>query len=211
MIILDSSTKSIQIVSTVASLEWTVSYRNSIKNFCPSQTGQLNLCGDYVTAGETNGVTTNGTVTMVSAPSASTAIVLNSIEISAISIVNVTASSATVSVQVAGTPIRIIKVTIPSGCSAYYEENEGWEFFNANGAAPSPGTVNFAVNEIPSGTINSSNVTFTLANTPNLGTEMVSYNGQLQRPTLDYTISTNTITFITAPDTGTSIYVSYIY
>jgi hypothetical protein len=211
MMILDSNSKSLQIVSTVASLEWTANYRSVVKTICNNNNGQNIPCSDCKTNGETNGVTTNGTVTMVAAPSASTIIFLNSIEISSISICNVTGSSATVSVQVSGTPIRIIKVTIPSGCSAEYEENQGWQFFNANGAPPAPGAVNFSVNEVPSGTINSSNVTFILANTPKLGTEMVYYNGQLQRPTLDYAISTNTITFITAPDTGTSVYVSYIY
>lgn len=67
-------------------------------------------------------------------------------------------------------------------------------------------------NEIPSGLINSSNVTYTLANTPVTGTVMVFLNGLLQAPGvgLDYTISGTTITFVKAPRTNSDLYVSYI-
>jgi len=67
-------------------------------------------------------------------------------------------------------------------------------------------------NEIPSGLINSSNVTYTIANTPVTGTVMVFLNGMLQAPGagLDYTISGTTITFVKAPRTNSDLYVSYI-
>lgn len=67
-------------------------------------------------------------------------------------------------------------------------------------------------NEIPSGLINSLNVTYTIANTPVTGTVMVFLNGMLQAPGggLDYTISGTTITFVKAPRTNSDLYVSYI-
>jgi hypothetical protein len=76
-------------------------------------------------------------------------------------------------------------------------------------AAPSAAT-NFADGETPSGTINSSNVTFTLANTPTAGLK-VYLNGIRQRLTTDYTLATATITFTTAPSTGDNIICDYRY
>lgn len=60
---------------------------------------------------------------------------------------------------------------------------------------------NFVVNEVPSGTMNGSNVTFTLANTPVTGSLELKLNGvDLQGGAgNDYTISTGTITMATAP------------
>jgi hypothetical protein len=67
-------------------------------------------------------------------------------------------------------------------------------------------------NETPSGLINSSNVTYTLANTPVVGTVMVFLNGMLQSPGVgeDYTISGTTITFTKAPRTHNTLLASYI-
>lgn len=73
------------------------------------------------------------------------------------------------------------------------------------GNLPSGGglaSTNFVYNETPSGTINGSNVTFTLANTPTSGKVTIYKNGVLQAPTTDYTISGGTITFVTAPNTN---------
>jgi len=67
------------------------------------------------------------------------------------------------------------------------------------------------VRENPGGTIDGSNTNFTLANTPKSGTEEVYLNGLLQDPTNDYTISSNTITFLSAPKVGDRIRVSYRY
>lgn len=65
--------------------------------------------------------------------------------------------------------------------------------------------------ETPSGTVNGSNVTFTLANTP-AGFVHVHLDGLLQDVGggNDYTISGATITFVSAPLTGSKIRVSYI-
>jgi len=58
----------------------------------------------------------------------------------------------------------------------------------------------FVNREVPSGLKNGSNVTYTLANTPTSGTEMLYLNGILQNAGgEDYTITTNTITMTSAP------------
>lgn len=73
------------------------------------------------------------------------------------------------------------------------------------------GPADFVVRETPTGSVNSANTTFTLANTPLANTEMVFLNGILQEPGAgnDYTISGATITYLTAPVTGDRLRVSY--
>ena len=78
---------------------------------------------------------------------------------------------------------------------------------NASGLTAS----NFVDKEIPSGSINGSNTTFTLANTPVSGSEHLYLNGILQESGSgnDYTISGVTITMATAPLSGEKLRVSY--
>lgn len=71
--------------------------------------------------------------------------------------------------------------------------------------------INFADDETPSGTINGSNKIFTVANIPIAGSLKVFVNGSRMRITEDYTFSGTTITFITAPPTGSIILVDYRY
>ncbi len=65
--------------------------------------------------------------------------------------------------------------------------------------------------EVPSGTLNGTNTNFTLASAPASGTEKVYLNGLRQNVGSgnDYTISTNTITFATAPVSTDVILVDY--
>jgi fiber protein len=65
--------------------------------------------------------------------------------------------------------------------------------------------------ETPTGTINGANTTFTLANTPTVGTEELFLNGILLEPGAgnDYTISGATITMLAAPLTGDRLKASY--
>lgn len=81
----------------------------------------------------------------------------------------------------------------------------------ANGAGLT--AANFVDNEIPTGTINGVNATFTLANTPVSGTEHVFKNGlrQISGASNDYTISSGTITFNAGniPQTGDALVVDY--
>jgi hypothetical protein len=73
-------------------------------------------------------------------------------------------------------------------------------------------STNFITRETPSGSVNGANTTFTLANTPISGTESVFLNGLLQEAGAgnDYTISTNTITYLTAPIANDKIRVNYL-
>ena len=70
---------------------------------------------------------------------------------------------------------------------------------------------NFVDKEIPSGSINGANVTFTLANTPIAGSEHIYLNGVLQESGSgnDYTITGATITYLSAPLTGEKLRASY--
>jgi hypothetical protein len=69
---------------------------------------------------------------------------------------------------------------------------------------------NFVTRETPAGTINGSNTSFTLANTPIVGTETIYLNGLEQNVTTDYTILGSTITYVVAPVTGDILRVSYL-
>jgi hypothetical protein len=73
---------------------------------------------------------------------------------------------------------------------------------------------NYVVREAPTGTPNGVLTTFTLAATPVAGKEMVYVNGILQNSGTgnDYTIATNTITFLAGaiPQTGDIIRVTYL-
>ena len=88
--------------------------------------------------------------------------------------------------------------------------NTAYEFFTATYLTSS----NKVTREIPTGTVNGSNATFTLANTPTVGTEHVFVNGVLMNSGAgnDYTISGATITFLTGaiPQTGDVVLVSYL-
>lgn len=79
-------------------------------------------------------------------------------------------------------------------------------------AIGSGGFSSFSDAETPSGLINGSNKTFTLANIPASGANpLVSYQGQIQQNGVDFIITSNTITFTTAPQSGTWILVWYRY
>lgn len=72
----------------------------------------------------------------------------------------------------------------------------------------------FSDSEVPSGTINGTNATFALANTPSPSTSVQLYlNGLRMDHGVDYTISGSTITFATTslPQTGDLLLASYRY
>lgn len=72
--------------------------------------------------------------------------------------------------------------------------------------------LNSIFNEVPSGTIDGVNTTFTIANTPISGTERIYKRGLRMSPGIgnDYTISGVFITFTSAPLTGDSILIDYL-
>lgn len=84
--------------------------------------------------------------------------------------------------------------------------NEDWNIFNGRASV-----ANYVVREIPTGTKNGSNFTFSLDLAPVSGTEMVFLNGILQDAGAgnDYTISTNIITMAVAPISTDKILVTY--
>jgi hypothetical protein len=63
--------------------------------------------------------------------------------------------------------------------------------------------------ETPAGAVNGANVSYTLANTPVVGSEEVFLNGVLQTVSDDYTISGSTITYAVAPIAGDVLRVNY--
>ncbi len=67
------------------------------------------------------------------------------------------------------------------------------------------------VGEVPSGTIDDSNTVFTLTHTPDSGTLKIYLNGARQKITEDYILSGGTITFISAPSSGSILIVDYNY
>lgn len=72
--------------------------------------------------------------------------------------------------------------------------------------------INFSDAEVPSGTINGTTVAFTLAHPPVSGSvPIVTVNGIVQRPTIDFTLTGSTITFAAAstPQTGDLLQVWY--
>jgi hypothetical protein len=79
--------------------------------------------------------------------------------------------------------------------------------FGVGGTLP-----NFADAEVPSGTINGANTAFTLLRAPNPSTSLELFlNGVLQTQGVDYTLSTNTINFTTAPASGGALIAWYRY
>lgn len=70
---------------------------------------------------------------------------------------------------------------------------------------------NFITRETPTGSVNGSNTSFTLANTPSAGTEEIYLNGILMDSGAgnDYTISGATITMLVVPQTNDKLRVNY--
>jgi hypothetical protein len=73
------------------------------------------------------------------------------------------------------------------------------------------GSGNFVDEEVPLGLINSINDTFTLVNTPVIGSVKIYLNGQRLTNGVDYTYVTNIITFTTIPFTGDGLIADYRY
>lgn len=77
----------------------------------------------------------------------------------------------------------------------------------------------FANGEVPGGTVNGSNVTFTLASAPNPSLSLMLYvNGALQSQVpaagpapVDYTLSGSTITFTYPPQANSTILAWYMH
>lgn len=79
------------------------------------------------------------------------------------------------------------------------------------GGCGAGGVINFADNEVPSGSINGVNATFTLAHTPSPALSLTCFeNGVDQRAAgADFTLATATITYGVAPPTGYTLNCNY--
>lgn len=65
--------------------------------------------------------------------------------------------------------------------------------------------------EVPTGLVNSLNVTYTTSQTSIVSSTFVFLNGLMQKYTTDYTVAGTTITFVTAPSTWATLFVKYMY
>jgi hypothetical protein len=109
-------------------------------------------------------------------------------------------------------PARAI-TTVAAGIGVNIDTNTLVITSNVLGVKPGTyiGASNMVIRETPTGTINGSNTTFTLANTPTANSEQVYLNGLLLEPGAgnDYTISGATITMLAVPQTGDRLKASY--
>jgi hypothetical protein len=108
------------------------------------------------------------------------------------------------------TGIDIFKDTYTSSFAlATITSGRTWTLPNKDGTVML--TADLVGEEIPSGTINGSNTSFSLANTPLAGSLLLYQNGIRLRSGAgnDYTISGATITMITAPVTGDLLLATY--
>lgn len=85
----------------------------------------------------------------------------------------------------------------------------GWTTQQIANLANAMAQASFVDRETPSGAIDDANAVYTLATAPIVGSEHVYLNGFLITQGVDYTISGVTITFITPPETGDTLRVSY--
>ncbi len=79
---------------------------------------------------------------------------------------------------------------------------------------PTPATSTRLYDEVPTGTVNGTNTTFTLTNAPNPGVSLKLWeDGVLMKSTTHYTLSSSTVTFVSAfkPITGQALFASYRY
>ena len=82
--------------------------------------------------------------------------------------------------------------------------------YKINSGDFSTGSASWINNETPSGTVDGSNQTFTLASTPVTGSLYLFRDGQLLTGGgADYTLTTNSIAFVTAPVTGSVLLAFY--
>jgi hypothetical protein len=91
---------------------------------------------------------------------------------------------------------------------AVNQSGDGWTYVGgSSGGGAGYGT---PTQENPSGTVNGSNTSFSLVNTPiSNGSASIFLDGLILRQGTDYTISANTITMTTAPSVGQSLYAVY--
>jgi hypothetical protein len=176
-----------QINLSIASLQ------SSISGLGSSASSGVGFVDGETPSGTLNGVNATFTLAQTPAPASSLELYRNGL-----------VQTVGVDYSLSGNTITFLTADIPGAgetLQAYYRTASG------TGA-----TINFADAEIPGGTINGTNLTFTLLYAPNPAASLKLYkNGMLLEQTNDYTLSGNTITFVSAaaPQTGDSITAYY--
>lgn len=100
-----------------------------------------------------------------------------------------------------------VKTTLTAGTGITIVNGAGTITISSTGSF---GASNIVTEETPTGAIDGSNVSFSIANTPYVGTVRVYLNGVRQKSGgVDYSISGTTITFVNAPQTGDELFVDY--
>lgn len=161
----------------------------------PTLTGDVTNSGLATTVGKVNGVSFAGLATGLLKNTTTTGV--PSIATAGTDYLTPTGSSAALSVG-SSSAFGVLKV-------------DGTSITATAGVISAASSPNFVDNEVPSGTVNGSNATFTLAHTP-VSTSLSLYlNGILQAAGAgkDYTISTGTITMLNVPITGDTLLANY--
>lgn len=152
-------------------------------------------------AGTNTGASNNTTaVTLVAAPGSG-----KTRQLKFLSIRNIDTTVAVVTVRMNdnSTMREIVKFSLDPGDTLLYTDGEGFRVVSLVGSVKTTPQIANMARDVFSG--NGSTVTFALSNTPpSLNSMLVSINGVTQRPTIDYSLSGSTLTFVTAPVTGTS-------
>lgn len=133
MIFLNTYTKSLQIVSSVADLHWTASWIDKV-----SDCQKPNVISE--TDKENQGLTINGIVTMITAPTKNDNTKTYSKAIEYINCYNSSNTSSTISVEIDdnGTSRILFKLILLSEYTLTYNEDSGWQIFDNYGASPLP-------------------------------------------------------------------------
>jgi prefoldin subunit 5 len=178
--------------STVAALNSTLtSLQNTVSSLSAGSTAAFS---DAETpAGSING--TNGTFTLAKTPAAPTSVALYK---------NGILQSYGVDFTVSGQTVTFAAQSLPQSGDLMQA------FYRTTGTGSAAA---FVDGEVPTGAVNGTNTTFTLANAPNPSASLKLYkNGVLLAQGVDYSLSGATITFVStkaAPQSGDSLLASY--
>lgn len=170
-----------------------LSLQSSISGLNGSASAGVGFVDGETPSGTLNGVNATFTLAQTPAPASSLELYRNGL-----------VQTVGVDYTLSGNTITFLTADIPGGgetLQAYYRTTSG------TGA-----TINFADAEVPGGTINGTNLTFTLAWAPSPAVSLKLYkNGMLLEQPNDYSLSGSTITFVSAavPQTGDSITAYY--
>lgn len=94
---------------------------------------------------------------------------------------------------------------VQNGQTLVYQ-NGVWTVGNPSGG------ISFAyVAEVPTGTVNGVNTSFTLSQTPMTNSAILQVNGQVQRLGTDYTVTGTALEMLWTPQTGDTLFIYYTY